>query len=128
MIEFTVIDTKTMEYPDCEKLALTEDWAKHLIYCDIDGFYLGEDGALVLVDDCGNAAFPPPGRFQVVPLVGNTDDSALLLALAEDAAWCDANEWEIPITMGDHIRAAIRRVLALSPKPYKPAEPKEENK
>lgn len=62
---FTVIDNKTGEYPNCEKIALKEDWAKSLIYCDIDGFYIGEDGTLVLVDDCGNAAFPPNGRFTV---------------------------------------------------------------
>lgn len=119
MIEFTVIDTTTMEYPDCEKIALTEDWAKHLIYCDIYGFNIGEDGNLVLVDECGNAAFPPPGRFEVVPIVGNTDDTAFLRELAEDAAWCDANEGEIPITMGDHIREAMRRIIALSEKPDK---------
>lgn len=62
---FTIIDNKTGEYPDCEKIALKEDWAKHLIYCDIDGFYIGEAGTLVLVDDCGNAAFPPGDRFTV---------------------------------------------------------------
>lgn len=122
MIEFTVIDTTTMEYPDCGKIALNEDWAKHLIYCDIDGFYIGEDGNLVLVDDCGKAAFAPPGRFEVVPIVGNTDDTAFLRELAEDAAWCDANEWDIPITMGDHIREAIRRIIALSEKPDKKSD------
>lgn len=63
---FTIIDTKTGEYPDCEKIALKEDWAKRLIYCDIDGFYIGEDGTLVLVDDCGNMAVPPYGRFTIV--------------------------------------------------------------
>ena len=26
-----------------------------LCYCDIDGFYVGEDGGLVLMDDCGKA-------------------------------------------------------------------------
>ena len=26
-----------------------------LVYCDIDGFYIGEDGQLVLMDDCGNS-------------------------------------------------------------------------
>lgn len=63
---FTVTDNKTGEYPDCEKIALEEDWAKHLIYCDIDGFYIGEDGTLILMDDCGNCAFTPAGRFTVV--------------------------------------------------------------
>lgn len=35
----------------------------------------------------------------------STDE--LLTRLAEHADWCDANEWEIPITMGDDIREAI---------------------
>ena len=34
----------------------------------------------------------------------------LVEALREDAEWCDANEYEIPITMGDHIRAAADRL------------------
>lgn len=63
---FTVIDKKTGKYPNLEQIALKEDWAKNLIYCDIDGFYLGEDGNLVLVDDCGNSAWCPCGRFKIV--------------------------------------------------------------
>lgn len=31
----------------------------------------------------------------------------LIEALREDLVWCEANEWEIPITMGDHIAQAI---------------------
>lgn len=63
---FTVIDTKTGEYPDVDSIALNEDWAKGLIYCDIDGFVLTEDGNLLLMDDCGNVAYCPPDRFEVV--------------------------------------------------------------
>ena len=61
-----VIDPKTGEYPDVAKIALTEGWAKNLIYCDIDGFYVDEDGCLVLIDDCGTAAFCPEDRFAVI--------------------------------------------------------------
>lgn len=64
-MKFTVIDLKTGEYPDVERIALREEWAKGLIYCDIDGFYLGQDGELILADDCGNFAFCPIGRFKV---------------------------------------------------------------
>jgi hypothetical protein len=64
--QFTVIDTKTGQYPDLEKIALTEEWAKGLIYCDVEGFYIGEDGTLVLVDDCSNMAYPPKDRFEVI--------------------------------------------------------------
>lgn len=62
---FTVIDKKTGSYPDLEKIAREEDWASGLIYCDVNGFAIGEDGALLLVDDCGNFAYCPDGRFEV---------------------------------------------------------------
>ena len=64
-MQFTVIDLETGEYPDVRRIALKEDWAKKLIYCDIDGFYLGQDGTLILADECGNCAFCPSGRFKV---------------------------------------------------------------
>lgn len=65
-MEFGVIDPQTGGYPDTEKIALTEDWAKHLIYCDINSFAITEDGHLLLTDDCGNIAYCPEGRFKVV--------------------------------------------------------------
>jgi len=63
---FSVIDTKTGKEPNREKIVLTEEWAKHLIYCDVDGFYISEDGSLILVDDCGNIAYCPPNRFEII--------------------------------------------------------------
>lgn len=65
-LRFTVIDTKTGEYPDLEEIALTEEWAKHLMYCDMDGFAITEDGSLILMDECGRQADTPEGRFIVV--------------------------------------------------------------
>lgn len=65
-MQFDVIDTKTGAYPDVEKIALNEEWAKGLIYCDIDCFAMQEDGNLVLIDDCGNFAYPPEKRFKVI--------------------------------------------------------------
>jgi|GEM_PF-2390353 len=83
-MEFDIIDTKTGQYPDVEKIALKEEWAKHLIYCDIDGFYIGEDGALLLVDDCGNSAFCPAERFEVT-IAGKSDRwQAKVLDASED--------------------------------------------
>ena len=70
---FTVIDNTTGEYPDTEKIALTEDWANKLIYCDIYGFALLEDGHMLLVDDCGNAVHCPPDRFKVIPIQSTID-------------------------------------------------------
>ena len=63
---FTVIDTNTGEYPDVESIALKEDWAKNLIYCDIDGFAMDEEGNLLLIDDCDNIAYCPSDRFIIV--------------------------------------------------------------
>lgn len=34
---FTVIDTKTGKEADEYNIALHEDWAKHLCYCDMEG-------------------------------------------------------------------------------------------
>ena len=62
---FDVIDTKTGEYPDLEKIALTEEWAQGLVYCDMDGFAVLEDGSLILLDECGNCVSCPPGRFEI---------------------------------------------------------------
>ena len=63
---FTVIDTKTGREPNLEQIALEEDWAKGLIYCDMEGFFLSEDGNLILADECGNWVYPPQERFKTV--------------------------------------------------------------
>lgn len=63
---FTVIDVKTGEYPDLEAIALHEDWAKGLVYCDMEGFAIEEDGTLLLMDECDNSRYCPVGRFEIV--------------------------------------------------------------
>ena len=65
-IEFDVIDNKTGCYPDLFEIALNEDWAKHLMYCDMCGFAIHEDGSLILLDECGAFAYCPEGRFTVI--------------------------------------------------------------
>ena len=65
-LEFTVIDKTTGKYPDLKQLALKEEWAQNLIYCDMEGFCINEDGDLLLMDECGNIAYCPPGRFKVI--------------------------------------------------------------
>ena len=62
---FTVIDLKTGEEADPYEIALHEDWAKHLMYCDMEGFAIEEDGSLILVDECGRYEYCPVGRFEV---------------------------------------------------------------
>ena len=63
---FHVIDTKTGKEADPYQIALTEDWAKGLMYCDMEGFAILEDGSLMLMDECGRYEFCPEGRFKVV--------------------------------------------------------------
>lgn len=63
---FNVIDKNTGVYPDVQKIALEEDWAHNLVYCDIQGFAITEDGGLVLMDECGNVSSCPSGRFDIV--------------------------------------------------------------
>lgn len=62
---FTVIDVRTNAAPDLKQIALYEPWAKKLVWCDMEGFYLDEYGGLLLADRCGNYAICPEGRFEV---------------------------------------------------------------
>ena len=63
---FKVIDKKTGKEADVYKIALKEEWAKSLIYCDIEGFAITEDGTLILVDECGHMVYCPDARFEIV--------------------------------------------------------------
>ena len=62
---FIVIDNKTGKEADPYEIALHEDWAKDLCYCDMDGWALEEDGTLLLVDECGRCAYADRERFKV---------------------------------------------------------------
>ena len=62
---FTVIDTKTGKEADEYEIALHEDWAKHLCYCDMEGWAIENDGTLLLVDECGQFAYADRERFKV---------------------------------------------------------------
>lgn len=74
MIEFEIIDKKTGKYPDVEEICLKEDWAYNLIYCDIEGFAITEDGSLVLLDECGNVAYCPIDRFEITKIIYQNDN------------------------------------------------------
>ena len=63
--KFSVIDTQAGTEADVEFIALHEDWAKNLMYCDMEGFAILEDGTLILTDECGKYEFCPEGRFVV---------------------------------------------------------------
>ena len=66
---FKVIDNRTGKEPiyDFNHL-FKEKWFKEsgLIYCDISGWIIDEEGFLALTDDCNNMAYPPSERFSVV--------------------------------------------------------------
>ena len=62
---FIVIDNKTGKEADTYDIALHEDWAKHLCYCDMEGWAIEEDGTLLLVDECGRFAYADRERFKV---------------------------------------------------------------
>lgn len=62
---FSVIDVKTGGEADPYEIALHEEWAKNLMYCDMEGFAIEEDGSLILVDECGRYEYCPIGRFEV---------------------------------------------------------------
>jgi len=64
---FTVIDTKTGKEADTYEIALHEKWANNLCYCDMEGWAIEEDGNLVLMDECGQFAYPlDANRFNIV--------------------------------------------------------------
>ena len=65
-MEFIVIDKTTGVEADIEHIALNEDWASRLIYCDMEGFAIEQEGSLLLLDECGNHAYCPEDRFDVV--------------------------------------------------------------
>ena len=64
-IEFKIIDNNTGKEADIGKIALKEDWAKGLMYCDMEGFAILDDGNLVLLDECGKYEYCPSERFSV---------------------------------------------------------------
>lgn len=65
-LPFYVFDKKTgKEANECH-IALHEDWAKGLVYCDMEGFAIEQDGTLLLLDECGRIAYCPPDRFEIV--------------------------------------------------------------
>ncbi len=63
---FKVIDTETGKEPTSKVIG---NIAKNggLMEMDIDQFYVGEDGSLVLADDCGNITYCDTNRFKVEP-------------------------------------------------------------
>jgi len=59
-----VLDRVTGEMADVDRIS-SEEWAKGLVYTNISGFALMQDGTLILTDECGNFVYCPPDRFEV---------------------------------------------------------------
>lgn len=67
MKPFKVIDGLTGKEADIKKIALSENWAYRLVYSDMDGFFIGQDGqSLILADVCGNFVYCDTDRFKIV--------------------------------------------------------------
>jgi len=62
---FKVIDTTTGKEPT-DRVIYNIAKKGGLMTMDIDQFFVGEDGELVLVDDCGNVTYCDTKRFKVV--------------------------------------------------------------
>ena len=62
MITFDVTK-RDGSHPNLVKIALEEEWAKGLVYSNIEGFAITKDGKLILLDQNGNYAVCPPDRF-----------------------------------------------------------------
>ena len=62
---FKIIDKKTGKEPTSRVL---HNIAKKqgLMEMDIDQFFVGEDGTIILADDCGRMAYVDMNRFKVV--------------------------------------------------------------
>jgi hypothetical protein len=54
-----------------------------------------------------------PNNCKRVKKMNELTNIELAFRLRENAEWCDANEWEIPICMGDDQREAARRLEAM---------------
>lgn len=59
---FHVWSTKE-DCPACDTpwIALNEEWARGLIYCDMEGWYVSKYGEIALLDECGSCRWPEDG-------------------------------------------------------------------
>ena len=63
---FRVIDLTTDKEPDLRQIVLKEEWASGLLYSDVEGFAIAQDGTLALMDGLGNFRYCPLCRFDVI--------------------------------------------------------------
>lgn len=67
---FWVKDKETGKEAELYEIVLKSykegSWAKDLIYCDLEGWGIEDDGTLIVCDECGSFAYPPQERFEIV--------------------------------------------------------------
>lgn len=68
---FKVIDARTGKEPTSRVIDNIAQKG-NLMTMDIDQFFVGEDGSLVLADDCGNITYCDTKRFKVVADIEHT--------------------------------------------------------
>lgn len=68
MTGFTAIDTETGREVSAGKIGEIAR-AKGLVETDIDQFYTGESGLLILMDDCGHVAYCDKEKLKIMPVL-----------------------------------------------------------
>lgn len=64
-MQWEVVDRKTGQQASLEQLSM-EGWVQEkLVWPDLEGFAIGEDGAIYLLDECGNWELCDPTRFYI---------------------------------------------------------------
>lgn len=117
-IEFKVIDNNTGKEADIGEIALKEDWAKGLMYCDMEGFAILDDGNLVLLDECGKYEYCPSERFSVKfedSVVLSREEYEKLRSLydCEQGSYMTSNIGDLPLTV-EGLRKAVDEITRLN--------------
>ena len=64
-MKFKVWDTKNKKYVEDELQDLALKGFKNLVYCDMEGCAIEEDGTLIILDECGNYEYLDSDRFKI---------------------------------------------------------------
>ncbi len=93
-MKFKVYDNKTGKEANVYEIALHEEWARSLVYCDMEGFAITEDGDLVLMDECGNVVYCDADRFEVI-FEGEVKKGKLTCLTCGGCGFCDTCDHKI---------------------------------
>lgn len=96
-MKFRVIDNKTGKEADAYEIALHEEWAQGLVYCDMEGFMLTENGDLMLADECGTYIYCDPERFKVVFEDARQRGEWICKGAVGNGTWCSVCDTNIKL-------------------------------